>query len=216
MILIITLVKITEVLYLRDSSCTPGSVLQLYNATWPHHELCFELIPEPREHTKTCFYGVYLHDLIVHSPQQYEIVCLCSTNAESQERLFSQAKHISSELQIGSQKLCYQLSSKHASSRESYSNKTAPTEEGMVTTAASRLPRYKRTKVSHEFIQRQPNWQAHLYRISPYLVRGEGVWWKNEQDCYTFLNSINDPSQNVHGPTLTHFRKHSLHDVETR
>lgn len=88
-------------------------------------------------------------------------------------------------------------------------------QEGMVTTAASRLPRYKRTKVSHEFV-RQPNWQAHLYRISPYLVCGEGVWWKNEQDCYTFLNSINDPSQNVHGPTLTHFRKHSLRDVETR
>lgn len=50
-ILITTLVKITEVLYLRDSSCTPGSVLQIYNATWPHHELCSELIPEPREHT---------------------------------------------------------------------------------------------------------------------------------------------------------------------
>ena len=40
-------------------------------------------------------FGVYLHDLIVHLPYQYEMVRLRSTNAESQERLFSQAKHVS-------------------------------------------------------------------------------------------------------------------------
>ena len=34
-------------------------------------------------------------NLVVHAPLQYEIVCLRLTNAESQERLFSQAKRIS-------------------------------------------------------------------------------------------------------------------------
>jgi len=184
--LITTLVKITEVLYLRDSSRTPRSVLQLYNATWLHNELCCELIPEPREHTKTCFYGVYLHNLIVHSPQQYEIVCLRSTNAESQERLFSQAKHIS--LRATNRKpetvLPTILLSMQAREKVTATKQHLQKQESIVTTAASRLPRYKRTKVSREFIQqRQPSWQAHLYRISPYLVHGEGVWWKNEQDC---------------------------------
>ena len=44
-------------------------------------------------HPLTLF-GMYLHTL-VHAPTQYETKSLSSVNAESQERLFSQAKRIS-------------------------------------------------------------------------------------------------------------------------
>ena len=37
-------------------------------------------------------YGTYLHALTSHAPQQYEIVCQKSINAENQERLFGQAR----------------------------------------------------------------------------------------------------------------------------
>ena len=33
-----------------------------------------------------------LHNISVHPAPQYEIVCLCSTNSESQERFFAQIK----------------------------------------------------------------------------------------------------------------------------
>ena len=80
-----TLVKICELLYASESSRTPRSVLQLYNVTWLHHELCCDLLPNPRVLTRERLYGVYFHDLVVHAPSQYEIVCLRSTNAESTE-----------------------------------------------------------------------------------------------------------------------------------
>ena len=93
--LLTTIVKVSEILYLRDSKRTPKRVLQLYNCTWSHHELCYQLLAIPRFQTATHFYGQYLHNLVVHGPPQYELVCMRSTNAQSQERLFSQAKHIS-------------------------------------------------------------------------------------------------------------------------
>ena len=44
-----TVVKISELCYLRDSKCTSKNVLQLYNVTWLHHELCAHLIHSPKE-----------------------------------------------------------------------------------------------------------------------------------------------------------------------
>ena len=93
--LLYTLVKISELLYASECHHTPKSVLQLY-VTWLHHELCCDL-PNPKVLTREKLYGVYFHDLVVHAPPQYQLVCLRSTNAESTERLFSQIKHISQQ-----------------------------------------------------------------------------------------------------------------------
>ena len=90
-----TLVKISELVYLPESRRTPIVVLQMYNTTWLHHELCCQLIPSPKSQTREKFYSKYLYDLVVNAPTQLQMVCLCSTNAESTERLFSQIKHIS-------------------------------------------------------------------------------------------------------------------------
>ena len=38
--LLCTLIKISELLYASECNRTPKSVLQLYNVTWLHHELC--------------------------------------------------------------------------------------------------------------------------------------------------------------------------------
>ena len=89
-----TIVKISHILYLTTLQRSPKKVLQLYNCVWLHHELCSTLFSNPRKQTLNHLFGVYLHDLVVHAPLQYEAVYLRSTNAESQERLFSQAKHI--------------------------------------------------------------------------------------------------------------------------
>ncbi len=89
-----TLVKISQILYLPDSCRTPTTVLQLYNVTWLHHELCCELIPTPHTQTRDRMYGLYLHALTVHAPIQYQMVCLRSTNTENTEREFSQIKNI--------------------------------------------------------------------------------------------------------------------------
>ena len=87
-----TIVRVSSILYSPDSSRTPRSILQLYNTTWIHHEICLKLFATTHAVSKEKFYGSYLHDLSCHSGQQYEIVCLRSVNAECQERLFGQAK----------------------------------------------------------------------------------------------------------------------------
>ena len=78
-----TVVKVSELLYLHDSKRSPKTVLQLYNATWLHHELCAHLIHSPKEQSSSHLFGIYLHDIAVHAAPQYEIVCLRSTNSES-------------------------------------------------------------------------------------------------------------------------------------
>ena len=162
-------------------------MLQLYNITWVHHQLCCDLIGTPKEITSTRFYGVYLHDLIVHAPPQYQVVCLRSTNSESQERLFSQAKHISQrntnrkpENVLPNILLSLQAREKTATHQNSIKR-----QDSMVNAAAQRLPKYSGTKVSVAYIAaHQSSWQAHLERISTFLQHGEGVWWRKEGDDF--------------------------------
>ena len=66
----------------------PKTVLQLYNSSWLHHELCKTLFSQPHSVTYDKMFGTYLHALVVHAPRQYEIVSLRSINTENQERIF--------------------------------------------------------------------------------------------------------------------------------
>ena len=182
-----TIVKISEILYSRDSVRTAKTVLQLYNTAWLHHELCCDLIGSPKEETATSFYGAYLHDLIIHAPPQYELVCLRSTNAESQERLFSQAKHIS--LRATSRKpenvLPTILLSMQARDKTMTLQDSLKKQESMVAQAAKNVPRFPGTRISNRYIQAHAySWQAHLKKISTYLQYGEGVWWKKRNQWF--------------------------------
>ena len=52
-VLLSTAVKISERLYSSDLKRTPKTVLQLYNCSWLHHELCKCLFSKPKEyHTR--------------------------------------------------------------------------------------------------------------------------------------------------------------------
>ena len=86
-------------------------------------------------------FGIYLHDLVVHAPPIYQQVCLRSTNAERQERLFSQAKHISlkatnrkPEYVLPTMLLCMQARQKMSECQESINK-----QDSMVSSAAAKL-----------------------------------------------------------------------------
>lgn len=102
--LLSTVVRISEIVYSHDSERTPKSVLRLYNLTWYHHELCCYFLSNPKLQSRSHLFGIYLHDLVVHVPAIYQQVCLRSTNTESQERLFCQAKYIGLKTTIEKQK----------------------------------------------------------------------------------------------------------------
>ena len=188
-----TLVKISQILYLPESGRNPKTVLQLYNVTWLHHELCCELIPNPNAQARDRLYGTYFHDLVVHAPIQYQMVCLRSTNAESTERLFSQIKHIS--LRATNRKPDNVLTTVLLSMQvkeETGTNSTITSltkQSTMVTEVAHKVPPYSGTVISKAFLKsRMSSWQAHLQRISPYLQKGERIWWETVGDKYRFLD----------------------------
>ena len=63
--LLLTAVKISERLYSSDLKRTPKNILQLYNCTWLHHELCKSLFTKPKEITYEKLFGLYLHSIAV-------------------------------------------------------------------------------------------------------------------------------------------------------
>jgi len=84
----------SEILYASEDKRTPKAILQLYNCTWMHHELCLHLFVNPKKSTTKAIFGTYLQALLVHAPLQYEVVCLRSVNTKNQEHIFQQAKQI--------------------------------------------------------------------------------------------------------------------------
>ena len=88
--------------------------------------------------------------------------------------------------------------------------------DSQVSRAAKRLPQCNGSTFSKKFVKKGiQSWQAHLERISPFLVEG-GVWWKEFGDNYIFRDGDNDPNYHTQGPTLLHFRTSSLKDVSDR
>ena len=58
------------------------------------------------------------------------------------------------------------------------------------------------------------SWQAHLVRISRYLLPGR-AWWKAEGENYIFTDSDSDPDFQPAGPPL-HFRSTCMNNLQQR
>lgn len=81
----------------------------------------------------------------------------------------------------------------------------------IVRSAAEGTTGYKGTNLTLDFLnQRQKSWQAHLRRISHYLLPGKGVWWKETSNGYQFCNGEDDSTHHTEGPSLRSFRETTL------
>ena len=214
-----TIVLISEILYSNDSKRTPRQILQLYNTTWLQHELCSHLFHTPKAISRGKLFGSYLHSLTNHAAQQYEIICMKSTNTEHEERLFGQAKRIA--LQATNRKpntvipnILLRLQAKQQT-REMYSSlKITSTHIGK---EANKLEFTQNTTITTAFIRsRISSWQAHLQRLSLYLVHGEGIWWHKTETGYEFHDGPQSPDFQHQGPPLAHFRHSSIKELEEK
>ena len=213
-----TIIRISQLLYMPDLKRCPKMVLRLYNCTWFHHELCKQLFPTLKNQTLTHFFGIYLHAIVVHAPLQFHIMPLSSVNAESQERLFSQAKRIS--LRATNRKpdnvLPTILVGIQARQKMGDSKSSTMKQESIVRSVSSKLPTYSGTVIEKSFInKRLTSWQAQLERISTFLECGQGIWWEENEHSYRFHDSDTNADCHPEGPSLMHFRESSLSHVET-
>ena len=173
-----TIARASELLYSYNSKRSPKTILRLYNITWFHHELCRHFLSNRKHQSRSHFFGIYLHDLVAHAPCIFKEICLRSTNAESQERLFSLAKHIS--LKATSHKpenvlptilLCMQARQNTGDCLQSICQ-----QDSMVSRVASHVDRYNGTCISKTFLSsRLTSWQAHLMHINSFLKHGKGI-----------------------------------------
>ena len=215
-----SIVAMSEILYSTDDKRSPRQILRLYNTTWLHHELCSHLFPNPQNIPRTRLFASYLHALTNHAAQQYEIICMRSTNTEHEERLFGQAKKIA--LNATNRKpnsivpnILLRLQAKQIK-RDMYP--TLRTAETRIQKEANQLVVTQNTTIDTDFITaRISSWQAHLQRVSRYLVCGEGIWWHEiEGRGYEFHDGNHSPDFHVQGPDLLHFRHTSLKDLEEK
>ncbi len=217
LLLLETIVEISELLYADDSKRSPKTVLRLYNSTWLHFELCCDLFQSTTTISHQKMFGIYLHALLVHGPPQYEIMSLKSANSEHEERLFGQAKnmvHTATNRKpttvIPNILLRLQAKQKRGDMYKAYndtSSRVSKEAKAMGVTTHN-------TTIPGSFLSgRMSSWQAHLERISTFLLRGKGTWWTSSGDAYEFLDGSEEIESRPEGPTLHHFRDTALKEV---
>ena len=183
-----SVIRISEILYSDEEKRNPKQVLSLYNNAWLHLELCKELIPNPQTISRRKLYGTYLHALTSHAPPQYEIVSQKSINAENQERLFGQARRTAEATSNRHPEniiftILLRLQAKKEAGHILHSVNEA---DSQVSRAAKSLPQCNGSTFSKKFVKKRiQSWQAHLERISSFLVEGEGVWWRENWEIIT-------------------------------
>ena len=69
--------------------------------------------------------------------------------------------------------------------------------------------------IERSFIeQRMASWQAHLQRISTFLLPEEGTWWQRTDSGYEFLDGEDTITSEGACPPLLHFRDTNLKDIQ--
>ena len=217
-----TLVEIQSIAYSRDESRSPRSVLRFHNLTWLHAFLCWEVIGyHTKQMSSRKFYGVYFHKLSAHAAIQHRLVSGKSCHAEEQERVFNAVTNITRANSsnkpghiIGNVFLRIQAEKKMGAYQ---SENTLPKQQAHISKHAKSLPSLGNTVVPFSTItSHSSSWQAHLERISDFLVVGKGVWWtSNDEGDVEFFDSIHSTANSrVEGPSLHHFRSSNFKDEE--
>ena len=210
-----TAVNIASLLYSNDSERTPTNALRLHNANFIHAMLCTQLFGST--HRTTTLFGRYFHSIVCHAPLIYRIISLRSVNTETQERMFNQMKQITKG--TSNQKTNYVISNILIRLQEEAKCKSSDplkAQESEVKRLAKGLEKSNNSVIPFSWIQKFPtHYQAHLERISDFLLLGKDVWWTQTLQGVEFLDGEINPGSNENRPTLLHFRSATLSNVDT-
>ena len=179
--LINTLVEMQHILYQPEYDRTPRNILRLHNKSFLHSILCFEVLGyQPKKITRRKLYGKYFHNLSTHAPMQLRIISGQSCNAEDEERTFNAITSITKSTSsnhpshvIGNVLIRLQCEDafkemgNHARKHET---------DAYIHQLSLTLPNFPNT-LFPSFVQHKYRnyWQAHLERISDFLLAGPNV-----------------------------------------
>ena len=88
-------------------------------------------------------------------------------------------------------------------------------QESEVEKLAKALGKRQNSIIPFSWIEKTPtHYQAHLERISDFLLLGKSAWWTRTSDGIEFLDGATSPTSNETGPCLHHYRTATLSDVD--
>ena len=210
---VMCLVKISKILYSLDVNQSPKQCLQFYNCAFTVHELHLELFG-------TAMATQYFYALLLHGPQQYEVVCSRSVNTENEERLFKSAANAAKCTDRKPQNMLptvlKRLKVKRASKMGSIHS--ICDQNSRIGSRAADLPNYAGSVFPPEWIKKRPfAWQAHLKRIAHFLIHGKGAWWTtSESGNVHFYDGESRSDCHPAGSHVLHAGSSLLEDVTVR
>ncbi len=79
------------------------------------------------------------------------------------------------------------------------------------------MPNLPNTVIPREILANHPSsWQAHLERISDFLLVGKGFWWdESDNGDIHFIDATGNPESLERGPLLHHFKSSTFKSEET-
>ena len=156
-----------------------------------------------------------MHSLVCHAPIQHRIIALRSTNTEQQECHFSTFSSVS--LATSSRRpgeiITPGMIRMQAEMKQGERN-AIQEQESQLGRLSKYLPKAENSIIPHRILLKYPYaYQAHLERISDFLLCGEGAWWRHTVTGIVFFY-VNTPDEDPRGaetlPPLHHFRSHTL------
>ena len=210
-----SLLEIQPVLYLKEDQRNPREVLRYHNMSFLHAIMCRMIIGlKLKKLTVRKLYGKYFHGIIVHGPIQERFISGESANAEDEERMFNTVKGITQQTSsmrpghiIGN--LFIRMQAEKSFSKSTKVKRRV--EDTEISKISKQLPSIPDTVIPYDIIQCYwREWQAHLERISDFLLPGRGIWWEECDIGVKFYDSSLQADFRDEGPILHHFRSSSF------
>ena len=207
--------EISQLLYTHDYNRTQQTVLALHNTTFIHGLLCSQLFSNPVTMTSCKMFGRFYHSLTTHTPILFRIISMRSINTENQERIFGQAKAITKATSCNRPNEVITNIILRVQMEEAAQDGTDDRDESDVKKLSKAVGPRPNTIFSNTLMAQYPaQYQAHLERISDFLLPGEGVWWKYVAQGVEFLDGGDEEMNTKKEPRLMHYRGQSLPEVE--
>ena len=127
-------------------------------------------------------YSLHWHSLIIHKPFVSRMAPLRAINTEEEERMFSDINAISKSTSNGRPSHIIKNSILRLQAEELKDLRQDSTEvqQSLISQFARKLPKLPNITIFGELLQSE-TYQAHLERISDFLLPGEGVWCHREE-----------------------------------
>ena len=180
-----TAVEVTELLYCDPTQRTSQSV------AFVHAKLCSDHFSYPKTMSSRQMFGRYFHALTTHAPLLNHIISPRLLNTELEERIFGQCKAITRNTsnQHTNDIITNILVRTHYEEKRVAEISTMQKQESEVLKLAQTLRVKENTVIPLEWLQHTSvHYQAHLERISDYLLQGPGVWWRYVENGVEFFD----------------------------